>query len=84
MIFLSVWLLITLTGCRVEEQARKIGALVTPDGESPGATSQIPEEIIYEVGDIISINDAILVVLGWDQPPGGDFNPQMKARNIWQ
>lgn len=27
------------------------------------------------MGDIISIDNTILVVLGWDQPPGGDFNP---------
>ncbi len=59
----------------MEKQPTKIGDIGVADqpfGEEPLQTSQ---ETIYEVGDIISINDTILVVLGWDQPLGGDFNP---------
>jgi hypothetical protein len=64
-----------LSACRVENQATKVGELgnEVQDGEETGP--QAPQEIIYEVGDIVSVNDTILVVLGWDQPPGGDFNP---------
>jgi signal peptidase I len=46
--------------------------------ESQGVSedpSQESKDPIYEVGDIISINNTILVILGWDLPPGGDFNP---------
>jgi hypothetical protein len=63
-----------VTGCQVEQGATKVGELgnvnSNPDPESPPT-----QEVIYEVGDIISINDTLLVILGWDQPPGGDFNP---------
>jgi hypothetical protein len=66
--------LITLGACQVEQQPSKIGSVGTADQQTAPDTA-FPEEIIYEVGDIISINNTILVVLGWDQPPGGDFNP---------
>lgn len=64
-----------MTGCQVEKQPTKIGDIGVGDQPSNEETPQIPHEVIYEVGDIISINDAVLLVLGWDQPPGGDFNP---------
>lgn len=64
-----------LTGCQIEKQPTKIGDIGANNQASSEETSQNPQEVIYEVGDIISINDAVLVVLGWDQPPGGDFNP---------
>ena len=75
LIALTVFLMIILAGCQVEEQPQKIGALNASAQPTTNTNRQIPKEIIYEVGDIVSINDAILVVLGWDQPPGGDFNP---------
>lgn len=75
LITLTICLMIILAGCQVEKQPQKIGDLNTSNQPSPEETSQIAEEIIYEVGDIISINNSILVVLGWDQPPGGDLNP---------
>ncbi len=71
--FMVVALLIT--GCQVENQPTKIGDIGVGGQVSDEPLSQPPQETIYEVGDIISINDTILVVLGWDQPPGGDFNP---------
>ena len=64
-----------ITSCQMEKQPRKIGDLNSGNQTSSGEISDLSEEIIYNVGDIISINDTILVVLGWDQPPGGDFNP---------
>ena len=72
---LFLCLTIILTGCLPENQPQKVGDLGTPnqpasEEEEPGST-----ETIYEVGDIIQVNDTLLVVLGWDQPAGGDFNP---------
>ena len=64
-----------MTGCQVEKQPTKIGDIGVSDQTSDEETPQTPLEVIYEVGDIISINDTVLVILGWDQPPGGDFNP---------
>jgi len=75
MFALMVVLALFITGCQVEKQPTKIGDIGVVDQTSIEDTPQTPEEIIYEVGDIISINDAVLVILGWDQPPGGDFNP---------
>ena len=68
-------ILLILGACQVEQQPSKIGSLGTADQQTPSNSGQLPEETIYEIGDIISINDTVLVVLGWDQPPGGDFNP---------
>ncbi len=72
-IFISLSLL--LTGCQVEKQPTKIGNIGVSNQSASEETPRTPQEVIYEVGDIISINNAVLVVLGWDQPPGGDFNP---------
>ena len=62
-------------GCQVEKQATKIGDIGAAAPSAGEDSPPVQQETIYEVGDIISINDTILVVLGWDQPPGGDFNP---------
>jgi len=63
-----------LTGCQVKKQPTKIGNIGVSDQSAGEETPKTPQEVIYEVGDIISIDNAVLVVLGWDQPPGGDFN----------
>ena len=68
-------LIIVLSGCQVEKQPQKIGALDSSNPPPSGETSPSHEESYYQVGDIIRINDTILAVLGWDQPPGGDLNP---------
>ena len=68
-------LALLITGCQVEKQPTKIGDIGISDQTSNEETPRIPQEVIYEVGDIVSINNAVLVILGWDQPPGGDFNP---------
>ncbi|MCJ7735012.1 MAG: DUF4352 domain-containing protein [Anaerolineales bacterium] len=67
--------ILLLTGCQFEKQPTKIGDVGIASQTSPDSPDQVPLETVYNVGDIISINDTILVVLGWDQPPGGDFNP---------
>jgi hypothetical protein len=73
----AVFMILTLliTGCQIEKQPTKIGDIGVSDQTSNEETPHTPQEVIYEVGDIVSINDAVLVILGWDQPPGGDFNP---------
>jgi hypothetical protein len=68
-------LALLITGCQVEKQPTKIGDIGVSDQTSNEETPHTLQEVIYEVGDIVSINDAVLVILGWDQPPGGDFNP---------
>ncbi len=68
-------LALLITGCQIEKQPTKIGDIGVSDQTSNEETPYTPQEVIYEVGDIVSINDAVLVILGWDQPPGGDFNP---------
>ncbi len=70
-----MFLALLITGCQVEKQPTKIGDIGVSDQISNEETPHTPQEVIYEVGDIISINNAVLVILGWDQPPGGDFNP---------
>lgn len=42
------------------------------DAPSPTATTQ--QLTTYQVGDIITIGDMVMVVLGWDKPTGDDFN----------
>ena len=75
-IFTAIMILaLLITGCQVEKQPTKIGDIGVSDQTSNEETPHAPQEAIYEVGDIVSINNAVLVILGWDQPPGGDFNP---------
>jgi len=75
-IFAVIMLLaLLITGCQVEKQPTKIGDIGVSDQTSNEETPHTLQEVIYEVGDIVSINNAVLVILGWDQPPGGDFNP---------
>ena len=65
---------LVLAGCQVEPTATKVGVVGNETVESDPA-SQPTKEVIYQVGDIISVSNTLLVVLGWDHPPGGDFNP---------
>lgn len=74
-IVLSLCLMIILSGCLQEEQPHKIGDLGTPNQPASEEDDPVSTETIYDVGDIIQVNDTLLVVLGWDQPAGGDFNP---------
>ncbi len=73
--FAVILLTLFITGCQLEKKPVKIGGL-SPEsqGESENLSLEVKDPI-YEVGDIIGINDTILVVLGWDQPLGGDLNP---------
>jgi hypothetical protein len=63
-----------ISGCQMEDQPAKIGEISAASQSTP-ADTEIPDEVIYNIGDIIRIDQTILVVLGWDQPPGGDLNP---------
>ncbi len=56
---------------RVEQTAvpTEVGATESPTEEP---TQAAPTS--YQVGDIISMGDVIMVVLGWDSPPGDDFS----------
>ncbi len=71
----AVLLLLALAACQMDRQPTKVGALGTIDQQTAPESSAPQEKTIFEIGDIISINDVVLVVLGWDQPPGGEFNP---------
>jgi len=64
-----------LSSCQMEKEPTKIGDINTRAQSQLSESDGQPMEIIYQVGDIISIDQTILVVLGWDQPPGGDLNP---------
>jgi signal peptidase I len=77
MSFTCVVILLALlfAGCQLEKEPTKIGDLAPESQRELENRSQESIDRIYEVGDIISIDNTILVVLGWDQPPGGDFNP---------
>ena len=72
---LATFLMIILSGCQVENQPQRIGTLDSSNPPPLEETSPGTGETEYTVGDIIRINDTILMVLGWDQPPGGDLNP---------
>ena len=74
-LLLLITISILFSSCRVEEQPTKVGEIGSEIQDSGESGSQPPQEVIFEVGDIISVNHIILVILGWDQPPGGDFNP---------
>ena len=69
-----------LSGCQMEKESTKIGNLIAGSQPIEEDSAKPPIEQIYEVGDIISINDTILIVLGWDNPPGGDFNPPAEGK----
>lgn len=72
---LMIVLGLLFSGCQLEKEPSKIGDLA-PEGQgSPELPTESQKKQIYEVGDIVSINNTILVVLGWDQPLGGDLNP---------
>ena len=80
MLFVVFLLPLLLAGCQLEKEPVKIGALAPESQGESENHSQDTKDPIYEVGDIISINDTILVVLGWDQPLGGDFNPPAEGK----
>jgi hypothetical protein len=58
-----------------EEPVAEPTATKAPE-EAPAPTdTPAPQALTtYQVGDIISIGDMVMVVLGWDSPPGDDFS----------
>jgi len=80
---LIIFILITslvLTSCQMEKEASKIGEINSGNQSQSSQAAAVSEEIIYQVGDIVRIDQTILVVLGWDQPPGGDLNPPAEGK----
>jgi hypothetical protein len=76
----AVLISLLMTSCQMEKEPTKIGDLSTVSETAEQQEEVIPQETIYQVGDIISIDNTILVVLGWDNPPGGDFNPPAEGK----
>ncbi len=89
LVVLAVLVLILVTlACGEEDSPTLVGQVTTePLGEGqvtataePGQPESPAEEptqaapTTYQVGDIISMGDVIMVVLGWDNPPGDDFS----------
>jgi hypothetical protein len=74
LVFLIV-LMLFLSSCQMDQETTKIGEINNSDQSDTSPSTEQPQEVIYQVGDIISVNETILVILGWDQPPGGDLNP---------
>ena len=89
LVTLAVLVLILATlACGEETSPTLVGQVtIEPSGEEqakittePGLTEPITEEpteavpMNYQVGDIISMGDVVMVVLGWDNPPGDDFS----------
>jgi hypothetical protein len=75
----------TLVG-NVQDQATSAPNSEAPEATQAVATSEEPTQAatantpiptgpqIYKVGDIVSIGDNVMVVLGWDVVPGDQFN----------
>lgn len=84
----SLVLLVATMACGGSESPTLVGQVTAePSGEGqtalptqPGATesaTEVPTQVApttYRVGDIISIGDVIVVVLGWDNPPGDEIS----------
>ena len=62
-------------GCELQETPVVVATREDQPAGAAQETSPAPETIPYQVGDVITIEDTLLMVLGWDQPSGGDFNP---------
>ncbi|MEJ2446408.1 MAG: DUF4352 domain-containing protein [Anaerolineales bacterium] len=77
---LALTLLMGQTACQMEAQPTKIGALSTAAQPVTPPEADLTQQDLYQIGDIIQVNDRILVVLGWDQPPGGDLNPPEEGK----
>ncbi len=64
-----------LSSCQMEQKPTKVGSLSPPEGPETNPETASTSLSIYQIGDMVSINNTLIIVLGWDQPPGGDFNP---------
>jgi hypothetical protein len=65
-----------VTNAPTTEERAKPTATQVPEAEAPAPTdTPVPQgPTTYQVGDIISISDMAMVILGWDSPLGDDFN----------
>ena len=66
-------------GClREADPSRVEGPTAVP--EAAGEQELPPADRVFQPGEIIRFQDTVLVVLGWNHPQGGDFNPPAKGR----
>lgn len=67
----------TLVGQVTTEPPREGQTAVPTEAGATESPTEEPTRVApttYQVGDIISMGDVIMVVLGWDNPPGDDFS----------
>lgn len=69
-----------LSACQIEKTPTKVGEVAEESDQAGAESPSTEEQILYNVGDVISIQDTLLIVLGWDQPEGGDFNPPAERK----
>jgi len=63
--------------CGGQVQATKVGEIES------GATATPPQGAAsYQVGDIISLGDNVMVVLGWDRPAGSQFTKPQEGKTF--
>lgn len=79
LIFLFI-LAVLFSGCQMEKTPTKVGEVASESGQTAAESQDAGGQSLYEVGDLISIQDTLLIILGWDQPEGGDFNPPAEGK----
>lgn len=74
---LVIVVLLTASACLPRESATRIEEVsaATPAGEGQPTATATPsgEATSYQVGDVVSIDDRLIVVLGWHSPSGNEF-----------
>ena len=70
---------LTAAGCLREAAPAAVEGPSAPPEEAEEGDMP-PEDRIYQPGEVIRYQNTVLVVLGWNHPPGGDFNPPAKGR----
>jgi hypothetical protein len=84
----ALLLIITLSGsllfsCQTGKEISSPGDLTSENQPADSIISDSQAGQVYEVGDIISSGNTILVVLGWDLYPGGSqFPPQEGNKHL--
>lgn len=79
-LFVLLMLVLATLACGGEVSPTKVGEVASPSPTKepavaePTDTPVPPAPTAYKVGDVISIGDIVMVVLGWDSPPGTDFS----------
>jgi hypothetical protein len=86
LVLVVLMLILATLACGDEETPTLVGQVTPePSTEEPPSGVEQPTEApaeeptvagptTYQVGDIVSIGDVVMVVLGWDTPSGDDFS----------